>query len=111
MSDLYKNIQETVQNGNYAIRSHTVSHMLAEGFGEDDILEAIGNGKLLELYNEEDRCLITGTFQLSENTKEHLHLVIDFWSEIGEIEWIDIVTAYIPRRPFWETPNIRGKKR
>ncbi len=55
------------------MRPHTVSHMLAEGFGESDIVEAIGNGRMLEHYIGEDRCLITGTFQISEKIKESLH--------------------------------------
>jgi len=90
------------------LRPHTINHMLVEGFKEGDIIEAIRNGKILELYDEENRCLITGTFKLSENVKEHLHVVIDYWSESEGIGWVDFVTAYIPRFPFWKTSNIRG---
>lgn len=108
---LIKNIREAVQNGNYALRPHTVSHSLAEGFDESDIIEAITNGKILENYFEEERCLITGTFQLSDNLKEALHIVADYWTETDAIDWIDIVTAYIPRRPFWETPYKRGRSK
>ncbi len=57
--------------------------MLAEGFDESNIVEAVGNGKILEHYTEEDRCLIAGTFQLTEKTKESLHIVADFWSGTG----------------------------
>ncbi len=106
-----RKIREALQSGNYALRPHTVSHMLAEGFEESDIIEAVGNGKILENYIEEDRCLVTGTFQLSEKLKESLHVVLDYWSETGTIDWVDIVTAYIPRHPFWETPYKRGRKK
>ena len=85
--------------------------MLSEGFEEKDIIECIGNGKIIENYYEEDRCLISGKFKISENNHESLHLVIDYWSESDEINWIDIVTAYIPRFPFWETPYKRGRKK
>jgi len=109
--DLFDCIKNSVKNGNYALRPHTVSHMLAEGFGEDNIIEAVENGKIIENYAAEDRCLIAGTFPISEKTREHLHIVVDYWSEVGIIEWIDIVTAYIPRRPFWETPYQRGRRK
>lgn len=108
---LFDCIQKSVKSGDYALRPHAVSHMLAEGFGENDIVEAIGNGVIIENYTEENRCLIAGVFLLSEKTREHLHIVVDYWSESGKIEWIDIVTAYIPRRPFWETPYQRGRRK
>jgi hypothetical protein len=84
--------------------------MLSEGFEESNIVESIINGKILEHYTEEYRCLITGKFQISKNTKESLHIVVDYWSETKEIEWVDVVTAYIPRKPFWETYYRRGKR-
>ena len=58
----------------------------------------------------ENRCLITEKFRLTKRVKETLHVVIDYWSELKKIDWIDIVTAYIPRYPFWKTPYIRGNK-
>ena len=109
--NILKNIQETVKNENYALRPHVVSHMLAEGFYESDIIETIGSGRILEHYSEEERCLIIGTFQLSENVKESLHIVVDYWSESEVIDWVDFITAYIPRQPFWETPHKRGRKK
>lgn len=108
---ILKRIQEAINKGNYALRPHTVTHMLSEGFDEDNIVEAIITGKILEHYTEEDRCLITGKFQISKQSRVPLHIVVDYWSETGEIEWVDIVTAYIPRKPFWETPNRRGKRK
>jgi hypothetical protein len=58
MTGKLRRIQEAAEKKAYAMRPHAVSHMLAEGFTEKDI-----------------------------------------------------VTAYIPRRPFWETPYRRGKKK
>lgn len=110
-AELRKNIQEAAKNWNYALRPHAIRHMLAEGFNENDIIDAIKNGKIIEYYIEEDRCLITGTFQISPTIKEALHVVIDYWSESEAIEWVDIVTAYIPRHPFWETPYKRGRRK
>lgn len=47
---------------------------------------------------------------MSENIKEHLHIVVDYWSESGQIDCVDIIMAYIPQRPFWETPYKMGLK-
>ncbi len=52
--NIFKNIREAVQKRNYALRPHAVIHMLAEGFDEGDIIGAVGNGKILEHYIEED---------------------------------------------------------
>jgi hypothetical protein len=108
--DLYDEIKDAVNRGHYALRPHVVVHMLSEGFYEENIREAIENGRIWEIYEEENRCLIIGQFKITEKTSEHLHVVIDFWSEHENIEWIDIVTVYIPRRPHWETPFQRGGK-
>lgn len=108
--DILAQIKEAVRLKNYALRPHVVTHMLSDGFCEDEILEAIEDGNVLEMYEEEFRCLIEGQFHLSENIKEHLHIVVDYWSESGQIDSVDIVTAYIPHRPFWETPYKRGLK-
>lgn len=107
---ILKKIQDAVQSGNYVVQSHVVNHMNTEGFKEANIVEAIENGTILELYANESRCLITGAFQLSKKGNESLHVVIDYWSEFDEIDWVDLVTAYIPRYPFWETPIKRGIK-
>ncbi len=108
---ILKKIKEAVKNGDYALRPHTVSHMLAEGFEEANIVEGVGNGKILEHYSKEYRCLIVGNFQLTTNLRESIHVVVDYWSESQEIDWVDLVTAYIPQRPFWETPYRRGRKK
>lgn len=108
--NIFKNIQKVVKNGHYALRPHAVSHMLAEGFDESNIVEAIKNGKILEHYIEEDRCLIVGTFSMITRGRESLHIVVDYWSESKTVDWVDIITAYIPRYPFWETPYKRGRK-
>ncbi len=47
--NLLKNIRESVQKKNYALRAHAVSHMLAEGFDESNIIEAVGNGKVINI--------------------------------------------------------------
>lgn len=108
--NILQKIQEAIDTKNYALRPHAISHMVSDGFGEIDIVEAIENGKILENYTDEERCLIAGSFQVTEKNREDLHIVVDYWSESQIIEWVDIVTAYIPRYPYWETTYKRGKK-
>ena len=38
---IFEKIQKAIKNGNYALRPHTVTHMLSEGFEEGNIVEAI----------------------------------------------------------------------
>ena len=104
-------IKQAIDDDEYAIRSHAVQHAVEEGFTEESIVEAIQNAKILEWYEEEQRCLLVGRFQITFKMKEYLHIVVDYWIEDTESQWIDIVTAYIPRRPHWETSTRRGKKR
>ena len=85
--------------------------MLSECFGESDIVAAIQSGKILEWYKDEDRCLIGGSYFVTQTTSESLHLVVDYWSESETTDWIEIVMAYIPQRPFGETPHQRGKEK
>jgi hypothetical protein len=46
--NIFKNIREAVQRGDYALRPHAAAHMLAEGFDEADIVRVAGNGKIIE---------------------------------------------------------------
>ena len=73
--NILKKIQTVVHDGNYALRPHAVSHMVAEGFDEKSIVEAVENGEILEHYIEEDRCLITGTFQIFGRNRDSLHII------------------------------------
>lgn len=92
----------------FRIRIHDARHMTEEGFGEQDILEALlGNNKVLECYPEESRCLIVGYFHLSKKVSSPLHVVCDY----SNSNVLDIVTAYIPERPWWSTPTRRGLRR
>jgi len=50
--EILDQIKEAVHLKNYALRPHVVKHMLSEGFCEDDILEAIEDGNILEMYEE-----------------------------------------------------------
>ena len=99
-------IQQRACAGSYRVRSHAIRHMIEEGFDENQLLEALtGNLQLLEEYAEEARYLVLGRFHFTPRTSSPLHIVCD----ISHDEIIDVVTAYIPQRPWWSTPVQRGK--
>ncbi|MBI3597056.1 MAG: hypothetical protein HY203_07895 [Nitrospirae bacterium] len=82
--------------------------MIEEGFTEPQVLEALrGKCKILENYYQEKRCLIFGYFFFTKTARSPLHIVCDYSIE----GVIDIVTAYIPQRPWWVTPTKRGGRR
>ena len=96
-----------VRGGKYRIRIHAVRHMIEEGFNEANIIEAItNNGRILENYPDDRRCLILGSFHFTNVTTSPLHVICDY-SRSG---LVDIVTAYIPQKPWWVSPTKRGKK-
>jgi hypothetical protein len=80
--------------------------MIEEGFSEGNIIEAVtGKSKVIENYPDESRCLIYGSFLFDTRTRAPLHVVCDYsYSEI-----VDIITAYIPQKPWWKTPTERGR--
>lgn len=98
-------IKRLVKQKKYRVRIHAVRHMIEEGFDEDNLIEAMGSGEILEDYSNEKRCLVLGYFYLTQKNKLPLHVVCDY-SENG---LIDFVTAYIPQKPWWETATKRGK--
>ncbi len=79
--------------------------MIKEGFTENDILGVIQSGRLLENYPEEQRCLLLGSFVSGESAVSPLHVLCDYSSD----EIVDIVTAYIPQKPWWQTETKRGR--
>jgi hypothetical protein len=100
-------IKELIRNKCYRVKIHTVRHMIEEGFSEKDIVNAIlEDSKIIELYEEDKRCLILGQFNWNGGVKSALHIVCDYSNK----KIIDFVTAYIPQRPWWESPTRRGRR-
>lgn len=98
-------IKAMVNAGQYFVGDHATQHMFAEGFSLNDIVEAVtGKSRILERYPNASRCLVAGYFQMSDKTRAPLHIVVGYSSE----DEIDIVTAYVPQKPWWLTPWQRG---
>lgn len=101
-------IQRLVAAGRYRVGLHAVRHMIEEGFDERQMVEAVGGHlRVLEEYPEEHRVLVFGRFHFTPATTSALHILCDLSDERA----VDIVTAYIPQRPWWTTPTQRGRKR
>jgi hypothetical protein len=99
-------IRSLVDAGRYRIRLHAVRHMIEEGFDEENVLEAVGGGsRVLEIYPHEMRCLLLGHFTVGEKVRQPLHVVCDY----SNLRVVDIVTAYLPQKPWWMTPGKRGR--
>ncbi len=104
---LLEKIRKLVKSGRYRIRIHAIQHMIEEGFDEANIIEALtaGKSKIIEDYTDDCRCLILGKFHFTKNTASFLHIVCDY----SMPDLVDIVTAYIPKKPWWLSPTKRGK--
>jgi hypothetical protein len=81
--------------------------MIEEGFSEKDVVcILVGDGRILESYAEDNRCLIYGHYTAENSGRLPLHIVCDYSNN----KLIDVVTAYIPQKPWWITPTRRGLK-
>jgi hypothetical protein len=107
-TDPLRRIQGLVAKGAYRVRLHAVRHMIEEGFDERQMLEALG-GKLtlVEAYPDESRYLVLGNFRFTPKSRSPLHVLCD----VSLKDAVDIVTAYIPQRPWWTSPKQRGRGR
>ena len=104
--DLLDKLRILIEAKKYRVRLHAVRHMVEEGFRENDILTAVlERCKILEDYPDDSRCLLLGHFSMTDNVSSPLHVVCDYSNN----EVVDIVTAYIPQKPWWETPSRRGR--
>ncbi len=103
---LLATIKALVSAKRYRTRIHAVRHMIEEGFDENNLLEALaGRSRILEDYSNEGRCLILGYFSVGEKSRTPLHVVCDY----SNPKLVDVVTAYVPQRPWWITPGKRGR--
>jgi hypothetical protein len=104
--ELLGKIRDLVRRRKYRVRLHAVRHMVEEGFGEEDMTEAVAGERsvVLEHYPDDFRCLALGYFTLGERAASPLHVVCDYSQEAV----VDLVTADIPQKPWWLTPTKRG---
>ena len=100
-------IQQLVENRKYLVKLHAFQHALKQGFNEQNMVEAILSGKIIESYSERERVLICGQSVLLENVSIYLHIVC----ELKYDDQVEFVTAYIPDEQIWEWPPFRRRKK
>ena len=101
----FKEIKKRIEQEDYLIKSHAISHALKEWFDRRNMVEAVINGKIIEKYLSEQRVLICGVTKLIGKTKIYLHIVCEYADEI----YIEFVTAYIPDNEIWESPPYKKR--
>ena len=101
---ILSSIRRNIRSGRYRVRLHAVRHMIEEGFDEMQLKAVIlGRSRILENYAEDQRCLVVGKL----TRDRFLHVVCDY----SKSDCIDLITAYVPQRPWWETPIRRARKK
>ena len=100
-------IRERVQNGSYLVKSHAILHAQKEGFQVENMVEALLNGRIIEVYAEDQRVLICGRSTLLDGIMVYLHVVC----EHVDPNYIEFVTAYIPDENEWQFPPFTRLRR
>jgi hypothetical protein len=83
------------------VSKHAEVERLEEDIDADDIETCVHDGFLLEDYPEDPRgrsCLVAGYAD-----GRWLHIVCG-----RKKESVIIITVYVPKPPYWETPTLRG---
>ena len=96
-------IREKIKNNEYEISFHAEKERYAEDIKISDLEAAISNGAILENYSDDARgpsCLILGYSQ-----NRPIHIVCGH----TDIEWIRIITVYIPKKPKWINERVRKR--
>ncbi len=97
----HSRLREAVYEGHYQLCPHAIQHARAEGFLEHDIMQVLISGRVRAVYPEEGRWLVAGYFA-AQHVKLPLHVVVELQhtqTPFGMAEYLDIVTAFIPKNP------------
>lgn len=95
LSRAHQRLRDLVFEGDYDIKSHATQHARAEGFLEQDIIYVLDTGRVRAVYPEDRRMLVCGYFEAHGFTLP-LHVVVEMH---GDGQWMDIVTAFVPKHP------------
>jgi len=96
-------IRRKIKHSEYEISFHAEKERYAEDIRISDLEAAILNGEILEDYSDDPRgpsCLILGYSQ-----GRPIHIVCGH----SGVEWVRIITVYIPKKPKWINEKIRTK--
>lgn len=102
MIDVLK-IRERFANDEFETSYHSEVERYAEGIGMADLEKAISNSIILEEYPNDPRgpsCLLLGY-----SDEQPIHIVCG----LTQINWVRIITVYIPKLPKWIDERTRFK--
>ena len=99
-------LRTLVTDGKYSLGPHALRHAQEDGFEKEHCLGALLDGRVLENYPRERRCLVLGRYYVTLAARVPLHVVCDYTND----REVRIVTAYIPKAPEWESPTLRMRK-
>lgn len=94
-------LREAVLSGQYQLCAHAIQHARAEGFLEADVTQVLQSGRVRAVYPEDKRWLVAGYFE-AQRIRLPLHVVVEVKearTPFGTTEFLDVVTAFIPKNP------------
>ena len=97
-------IREKFTKDEYEISFHAEKERYSEDITSADLENAISNCEIMEDYPDDPRgpsCLILGY-----SKSRPIHIVCGFTT----IEWLRIITVYIPKLPKWIDERTRAKE-
>ena len=104
-------IQEAVREGNFYFTGHGVDkHTGKEQFRPIHAVEAILNGQIIEVRDDESRCLICGEVNGLPQSPEYITNYLHCVCEYDNIQNIVIVTMYRPNSDDWINQHTRRRK-
>ena len=98
-----REIRRRIKVAEYEVSYHAEKARYAEEISLSDVETAISNGEILEDYPDDPRgpsCLILGYSQ-----DRPIHIVCGH----TPLQWVRIITVYLPKPPKWIDDRTRGK--
>jgi hypothetical protein len=101
-----KNLKKAIQRGRYEWRKHTLERLIERFIAQDDVLDVLLNGGIIEDYPTDTP--YPSSLFFAKIRGRALHVVAAF-DEADD--WAYIITAYIPDRDHFEADLKTRRKR
>lgn len=106
MSDTFARVKRLVADGSVQISEHGYDELVADGIRSHDIIESVGDGRVVEDYPDYPKGPCVLVLQ-RDDTQNPIHVV---WGiPRGRSEPAVVVTAYRPDPDRWEDDFMRRR--